>query len=144
VGLLDERFIAYFEDSDLSFRARLAGFKAEFVPGAVAYHVGSASIAGRTWWRTRQCYRNHVLVALKNMPASLLIRLGPRILKEHLRGIPRLFSAARAEFGAVRATCILMQTWGSIVAQLPHALTERRRIQGMATLSAKELEDLLG
>ncbi|MFA6241625.1 MAG: glycosyltransferase family 2 protein, partial [Candidatus Hydrogenedentales bacterium] len=64
VGLFDEWFYAYFEDSDFSFRARLAGFKTKFVRAALAYHVGSASLEGRTWWRTRQCYRNHTMLVL--------------------------------------------------------------------------------
>ncbi|MCH7480045.1 MAG: efflux RND transporter permease subunit, partial [Chloroflexi bacterium] len=25
------------------------------------------------WWRSRQCYRNHALLLLKNMPLSLLL-----------------------------------------------------------------------
>lgn len=46
VGLLDEKFITYFEDVDLCFRAGLA-------PKAVARHVGSVSQFGATWWRNR-------------------------------------------------------------------------------------------
>lgn len=34
----DENFFAYWEDFDLSWRLRLAGFVCRFVPGAVVYH----------------------------------------------------------------------------------------------------------
>ncbi len=143
VGLLDERFIAYFEDSDLNFRARLAGFRAAFVREAVAYHVGSASIGGRTWWRARQCYRNHALLVLKNMPARLLLRNAPAILAEQLHQFRRTFSAARAEFGALRAVGVVLSARLSILRQVPRALAERRRIQLSRTLGTAELAALL-
>ena len=140
VGVLDDRFIAYFEDSDLSFRARLAGYRAQFVPSAVAYHIGSASITGREWWRTRQCYRNHALLLLKNMPLALVFRHAAPIAAERLHQARRLFSAARAEYGAARAALCLFDAWLSILRQVPHTLAERRRIQRMRIVSINDLE----
>lgn len=143
VGLFDERFIAYFEDADLTFRARLAGFRAEFVPGAVAYHIGSASIAGRTWWRTSQCCRNHALLVLRNMPASLLWRHRGAILRERRHQWGRVFSAARCEFGMLRAAAIAGRTALSLGLALPHALVSRVGIQSRKTIPADDLEALL-
>lgn len=143
IGLFDERFVAYFEDSDLNFRARLAGFDADFVEGAVAYHIGSASLEGRNWWRTRQCCRNHVLLVVKNMPASLIVRYARIIFKERRHQIRRLFSACRAEFGALGAFARLLGTWASIWAALPHAIRERRRIQRQRVLGPDEIDQLL-
>lgn len=143
VGLLDERFVAYFEDSDLSFRARLAGFRAELVPDAVAYHIGSASIAGRTWWRTRQCFRNHALLVIKDMPRPLLVRHAASIAGERLHQARRLFSAARAEFGAMRAAACLLGAAYSLLREIPHALAERRRIQRGRVIAIEDLEALL-
>jgi hypothetical protein len=39
IGLFDEDFHAYVEDTDLAFRGRLAGWKCLYVPNAVVYHV---------------------------------------------------------------------------------------------------------
>ncbi|MBX7256854.1 MAG: glycosyltransferase family 2 protein [Candidatus Hydrogenedentes bacterium] len=143
VGLFDERFHAYFEDSDFNFRARLAGFTAKFVRAALAYHVGSASLEGRTWWRSRQCYRNHALLVLKNFPLPVLIRNAPGILMERFNQTSRLLSSARAEFGLARALCILMKTWLSMMTAIPHCLAERRRIQRSRKISIPELNRLL-
>ncbi|MBI5093919.1 MAG: glycosyltransferase family 2 protein [Candidatus Hydrogenedentes bacterium] len=143
VGVFDERFVAYFEDSDLNFRARLAGYRACFVADAIAKHVGSASLTGRTWWRTRQCCRNHALLVIKNMPAPLLIRYLPSILLERLRSIGRVISSARAEFGMARAIIVLAGLWWELVGLIPHALAERRRIQRGRTVSAAQLDTLL-
>lgn len=38
IGFFDEDFFAYYEDVDLAWRARLAGWKAVYVPTAVVYH----------------------------------------------------------------------------------------------------------
>ena len=46
VGGLEERFFAYLEDVEFCLRAQLAGFRAQFVPEAVAHHEGSSSTTG--------------------------------------------------------------------------------------------------
>ncbi len=142
-GLLDERFVAYFEDADLGFCARLAGFEAACVPDAVAYHVGSASQHGKTWWRSRQCYRNHALLVLKNMPLAILIRYAPLILCERLHQARMLLSSARAEFGLVRALFEWVRAWVEIVELLPHALGARWHGMRTRAISDADLAELL-
>ena len=43
LGGFDERFFVYFEEVDLSLRARLAGFRSMFFAGATAHHTGGLS-----------------------------------------------------------------------------------------------------
>jgi GT2 family glycosyltransferase len=44
VGLFDEHFFAYFEDVDISFRARLLGWKVRYAPAAtVRHYIGGTS-----------------------------------------------------------------------------------------------------
>ncbi len=143
VGGLDENFTAYFEDSDLCFRARLAGFTAALAPQACAYHIGSASIAGKTWWRSVQCYRNHALLVYKNMPAPLLWRYAAPLFREHLHQVYCAFSAARTEFGALGALRILARTCFSLGCKLPAALRARRRIQSQRKIDLDALQRAL-
>ena len=51
VGLFDENFFLYFEETDLSRRARLAGYSTAFVRESEVAHVGSASTGMKTWDR---------------------------------------------------------------------------------------------
>ena len=44
VGLLDERFESYLEDIDFGLRCALAGYMGRYVPEAVAWHAGSATL----------------------------------------------------------------------------------------------------
>ncbi len=143
VGLLEESFVAYFEDADLSFRARLAGFRAIVVPEAVAWHVGSASIQQNTWWRSAQCYRNHALLVVRCFPWSLLLRNLDAITHEraHQRGM--MFSSARAHGGALMATLVTLRYMAWLAVSLPQAILQRRRIQRCRSITNDDLMQLL-
>jgi hypothetical protein len=143
IGLVDEHYVDYFSDSDYSFRARLAGFDVQLAPDARAYHVGSASLFGQNWWRSRQCYRNQAYLVLKNMPLSLLLRKAPAILAERFHQAGRVLSSARCEFGLVKAVGILFVAWLGCWAQIPRALRERYATQSTRTVSANALTKLL-
>jgi len=143
IGLFDEVFGAYFEDADLSFRARLAGFRAVIVPDALSYHVGSASLEGRHVWRAQQCCRNHCLLVVKNMPKALLFRHGGAILREHRHQIGRVFTVARSSKGFLYALKKVAETLGKTLAALPHACRERVRIQRRRKVDTQLLARML-
>ncbi len=143
VGLLDESFVAYFEDSDLCFRARWAGHAAAIVPEARAYHIGSASIAGRTWWRTRKCYQNHALLVWKNYSLALLLRNFVPICGERIHQGKRLFQVARHEWGALRATGVVFAAWWGLMLRCPGALRARHRILGQRRIHNDAMQALL-
>ncbi len=48
VGLLDERFFAYYEDGDWCLRASAKRLRLRYVPSAVLWHKGSASVRKNT------------------------------------------------------------------------------------------------
>ncbi|MFA6552995.1 MAG: glycosyltransferase family 2 protein [Patescibacteria group bacterium] len=67
----DSDYFAYVEDTDLSLRMRLAGWKCLFVPSAVVYHKVSATTS--LWkedWKKFQTGRNRVFTAIKVYPIS--------------------------------------------------------------------------
>jgi len=66
LGGLDETFGSYMEDVDFGLRCALAGREGSYVPSAVAYHRGSATLGG--WSKdTVWCIaRNQVLLAAKH------------------------------------------------------------------------------
>ena len=51
IGLFDETFFLYFEETDLCRRARLAGWPTWYVVESRVAHVGSASTGMKTWRR---------------------------------------------------------------------------------------------
>jgi len=75
IGLFDETFFAYCEDSDLGLRGRLAGWKAVLVPSAIVYHHYSGSFGKYSSLKAFLVERNHFWVAFKNFPLPLLLLL---------------------------------------------------------------------
>jgi GT2 family glycosyltransferase len=51
VGLFDENFFLYFEETDLCRRARRAGWTTEFVRESRVEHIGSVSTGMKGWSR---------------------------------------------------------------------------------------------
>jgi len=72
IGYFDEDFFAYCEDSDLGFRARLAGWNAVSVPDAVVYHHYSGSTGKYSETKAFLVERNHLWLAIKVFPVTML------------------------------------------------------------------------
>lgn len=77
LGGFDEQFFMYVEDTDLSLRARLAGYSVQYVPGAVVQHDYRMSYSP-----TKAFYleRNRHLMLLKNLSGATYTRLVPALL----------------------------------------------------------------
>ncbi|HEX6034613.1 MAG TPA: glycosyltransferase family 2 protein, partial [Anaerolineales bacterium] len=83
IGFLDEDFFLYDEDTDLSFRAQLAGWSCVYVPDAVVYHKGNATAGRLSDTHVYYHTRNLEFVWIKNMPAGLMLRFAHhKILQE--------------------------------------------------------------
>jgi len=80
-GYFDRRHFMYYEDLDLGWRARLAGWSAKYVPTARVEHVwhGSTHRHGRDWLLRMQ-EENRLRTLLKNASVPLLARTIPRTL----------------------------------------------------------------
>jgi GT2 family glycosyltransferase len=74
IGFLDKDFFLYDEDTDLNFRAQLAGWGCFYVPTAVAYHVANATTRRLSNLHVYYHTRNLELVWMKNMPLGLMLR----------------------------------------------------------------------
>ncbi|TCL00725.1 hypothetical protein BXY66_3372 [Shimia isoporae] len=54
IGLFDETFFLYFEETDLCLRARNAGWPTDYVRASEVTHIGSVSTGMKTWQRMPQ------------------------------------------------------------------------------------------
>ncbi len=68
VGLLYSKYWAYWEETDLCFRAKKAGFKIVYIPNSKVWHKVASSIGGENNQK-RQYYlnRNRLLFAKRNL-----------------------------------------------------------------------------
>lgn len=72
IGLFDEDFFLYCEDTDLGLRARWAGWRCLYVPEAVVEHHYSHSAGRASRLKAYYVERNRLFVMAKNFPASML------------------------------------------------------------------------
>jgi GT2 family glycosyltransferase len=130
----DESFFAYYEDADLSWRARLRGWQCVYAPEAVADHV-------RGWGDTlrkhtirenngpRYALRNHYLMMVKNdTPREFLYDFLPILFREIQRLIYILLFRREVLAGI-----------GDFFRLLPGALKKRRYIQSSRVVAPAEM-----
>jgi GT2 family glycosyltransferase len=145
VGSFDERLFANYEDVDWCFRAQLIGWRCRYAPGALAYHMGSATLqdglgtgAGEpvSDFMLYQNWRNAIWVAVKNYPLAALVRHAPALAAVQLRN---LAIAVRRRRGR-----LWLRVWRDALAGLPSVLIDRHRVQRSRTRPLAELHDLIG
>ena len=82
IGLLDENFFCYLEDIDLSYRARIYGYKIKTCKASRCYHVGSATSGSRyNDFKVSISSRNNIYLIYKNMPIlQIIINIIPLLI----------------------------------------------------------------
>ena len=74
VGLFDEDFFIFFEETDLCFRLWLAGYSVMYDPNSVIYHIGGGDTASSDSYR----YERRMHLSLRNMLCSYIKNFGAR------------------------------------------------------------------
>ncbi len=115
--VFDESLFMYYEDLDLGMRANLLGWKAFFVPGAIAKHERGGSVnkeeralsrryafPGKPLNLRRTLVRNRYLVLLKAFPLPLLLVFFPVLFIFELAFLCYLlFFDIKATYGFIEA-----------------------------------------
>jgi hypothetical protein len=80
IGLFDEAFFAYYEDVDLAWRGRRAGWRCRYAPGARVLHHHSATGGRQPALKAYLISRNRWWTLVKNYPWPALFWALPLIL----------------------------------------------------------------
>ncbi|HVT16740.1 MAG TPA: glycosyltransferase family 2 protein [Thermoanaerobaculia bacterium] len=126
---LDEVLFAYYEDLDLSWRARLRGWRCRYIPSLVAVHRR----AGRNALRSLPGCSSSVKEQALTVRNRLLVLVKCERLGDCATALPGmiLFELARVAYLALRAPGAL-RGYAQALAALPAALRDRRRILSTA------------
>jgi GT2 family glycosyltransferase len=131
VGLFDERFFMYYEDTDMAWRGRALGWRYRYVPDAVLRHVHAAtSVEGSPLFH-HYVERNRLVMLTKNAPWRLAASASGRFVlstasyarRDVVRPIVR---GHRPQTGLVRSR---VRSFAAYLRMLPALLVERRRLR---------------
>lgn len=91
VGLFDPVYYIYYEDTDFCLRVKRSGYKIVFVPSAIFWHRGGATIGRQNRMYFYYMYRNRIRFILKNYPVHFIISaLSHSLIYQTLYDLPIL------------------------------------------------------
>jgi GT2 family glycosyltransferase len=141
VGVFDDRFFLYYEDTDLSWRGRSRGWRYRYVPDARVRHIHAASTGEGTPVFQHYVERNRLLMLVKNAPAGMAARAVWRYLLTTLSYARRDIVAPLIGRRRPRPTIVWrrVRSFADFLRLLPGSLAARRRIRRAATVDDDEL-----
>lgn len=125
IGLFDEDFFLYMEDVDLAFRARLAGWRCIYVPGAEVYHFHGGTAGFGSDLAVYYGNRNIVWYTLKDFPTGILITSLPWIVGRNLAVIPYYMllgqgkTILRSKLDALKGVLKMLRKRSGVVRRVP-------------------------
>jgi len=148
IGLFDESFFLYCEDTDLGLRARWAAWECLYVPNAIVEHRYSHSAGQASGLKAYYVERNRLFVALKNLPATSLLLAPLYSMRRYfwhvlyaLQGRGKAAEYRRAGNSAGQLAIVVLRAYGALVAHLPLLLRKRRAMK--RRLTAKQFRRLI-
>lgn len=144
IGLFDERFFMYYEDVDLSWRARLAGWRIRYVPTSVCRHVHCGS-SGE--WSPRFTFlveRNRLLMLLKLATCRRVIHgWTGSAARTALITLAEVSAPARGRRPRLRSVWLRAKIWASLLRHTPSILASRRSVRVATGVSRSIVEQTL-
>jgi GT2 family glycosyltransferase len=134
IGLFEEDFFLYCEDTDLGLRARWSNWHCRYSPAAVVHHHYSATAQPFSPLKAWFVERNRIRVAIRNFPLPLLPAVVGIALARYAWQFLAAFSGrgASAQFFTNQpwrlALLIPLRAWLEAVTSLPVLARQRSRL----------------
>jgi GT2 family glycosyltransferase len=131
VGLFDERFFLYYEDTDLSWRGRLQGWRYRYVPASVVRHEHAATSGEGSDLFRYFVERNRLLMLAKVAPARLAVRAALIEARSTARAVMAEYvrPMTRGQRPRPNVAPQKIRSTRSFVKHVPAMLADRRRLE---------------
>jgi GT2 family glycosyltransferase len=130
LGGFDEQFFMYVEDTDLSWRARLAGFRCWYTPDAIVQHDYQPGYSPR---KAFYLDRNRHLMLLKNLELATYLRLLPGLL------LSEIVTGGFLALQGPRYWAVKLRVYGWLLRQRRAILASRRATQALRRRGDREI-----
>jgi GT2 family glycosyltransferase len=121
IGRFDSGYFLYLDDADVAWRARMAGWRALYVPDAIVWHDHSATTRHGSSFKYFHVGRSRVRLVAKNADRRHLLRYGAQMLLFDLAYIA-FVAVADHSLAPLRGRLAGLREWRAVRAQ-----TERSR-----------------
>jgi GT2 family glycosyltransferase len=136
IGLFDEAFFLYCEDTDLGLRARWAAWECLYVPEAVVEHRYSHSAGQASGLKAYYVERNRLFLAVKNLPMPELLLAPVYSLARYfwhvvyaLRGRGKAAEFHRAGNSSKQLPLYVLRAYMALFGRLPVLWRQRRQMK---------------
>lgn len=149
IGLFDEDFFAYGDDTDIGLRGRLAGWKCVFAPKAIVYHRYSQSSGAYSPLKAFYVERNRIWIAVKYFPLSMLLLTPFYSFMRYGLQAYGVFTGKgasgkfRKQYSAFYLLRILIKAQISALIGLPKMWKKRKEIRKITQMDEKEIKNLI-
>jgi GT2 family glycosyltransferase len=128
VGGFDADYFMYYEDTDLSWRLRLAGWRIVYAPDAVVHHLHAASSDSRSEMFAFHNERNRLLTLLRDAPLGFAaLRIARFALTTGSLAGKRLMARTVPDDMVFRLG-LRLRVLAAVLSRLPVTLRKRRRV----------------
>lgn len=140
IGLFDNDYFAYFEESDFCWRVWLSGYRVYYFPETYIFHkLGHTSKKIESTFVNYHSIKNRIASLIKNLNGvNLFLILVPHLILINLLGIYYLFTFQFKKFRMIAKSLY----WN--IKNLKHTLTKRKNIQKWRKISDSKLFELVG
>ncbi len=140
IGLFDEDYFAYFEESDFCWRVWLNGYKVVFYPKTFIYHkVGFTIKRQNVLELNYHYYKNRISSLIKNLDNFNVLWIVPLHIVLSL-GIAFIFFIR----GSIRNPLIILRAIWWNIKNLPKILSKRSKVQKLRNVSDNYIFNTVG
>jgi len=150
IGLFDESFFLYCEDTDLGLRAQWAGWGCRYVPGAVVEHRYSHTAGRASPLKAYYVERNRLYTIVKNFPARMLLVAPFASIARYFWHVAAIVAGRgkAAEYrdeghSAAMLPWLVIRAHLAALFRLPALCAARHRIRATRRITAAEFRTLL-
>jgi GT2 family glycosyltransferase len=150
IGLFDEDFFLYCEDTDLGLRGRWAGWKCLYAPDAAVEHRYSQTAGADSWVKAYFVERNRLFVLLKDFPLGMVVRAPAISIARYFwhvasaaagRGSAARFRQRNSSF--LELVYIVLRAHFVLLKHGPRLLRQRRQVRRTARMGPREFAQLV-
>lgn len=139
-GFFDRDYFAFYEDVDLAWRLKGAGFKSFFCPEAKVFHVHSGTAGKASLMKAYYLHRNYFFTLFKNYPLRNLSKTLFWRFWSYVDLVRNAFKKKKKEteyvtgYGKGKVAVVILRAWGSVIWNFPSILAKRIMIKKLTNI----------